>query len=452
MNDVSTETRSRHPYAKPVLFGVAALALSLVAVLAAPEPVHQRALVLAIVYLALALSELVEPFVPTLFLLLAIPIALGPLSNRFELGPVLGWIADPVLVLFASGFVLGQAAHRHGLDAAFAELLVRSAGPSRRGMIALVMLATAAMSMWMSNVAAAALLLATLRPLLVPSLDPPFRRALLLAVATGANLGGMATPLGSGPNAIAIAAVRDTLPITFVHWMSFGVPIVLGMLVIGFGMLVVGYRISGETEHNLPPSPPIDRRGRAAVALFAVAIAAWLTEPLHGIGAASVGLAVTLALFGSGLLDRRDLGALDWSTLGLIAGGLALGRLLEGAGLLNALASTLGSGDHPTLVWLGAFVFAGAALAAVMSNTATAALLVPLALMIDPSPSTAIIIAIATSFGMPLPISTPPNSMVYGTGEVRLKDLLRVGVPLMLIGCALVTLSGAWFLGLLGLD
>jgi sodium-dependent dicarboxylate transporter 2/3/5 len=158
-----------------------------------------------------------------------------------------------------------------------------------------------------------------------------------------------------------------------------------------------------------------------------------------------------LMLFATGLLKQRDLGDLDWSTLGLIAGGLALGRLLESTGLLATLSYSLDLSGAPRWIWLGSLVFASALLAALMSNTATAALLVPLGLLLDPSPATAVVIAVATSFGMPCPISTPPNAMVYGTGHVTVRDLLQIGLPLMIIGCLLVTLSGIWFLGLLGI-
>lgn len=427
-------------------------AAGLVVYLQVDSSLHGRALAIVAVYLVLALGELVAPFVPTLFLLVAIPIALGPHASRFELSAVLKWVSDPVLALFAGGFALGLAAQRHGLDSAFAQLLLRASGSSKRALIASTSIATAALSMWMSNIAACALMISTLNPLLESSVDSKLRRGLLLAVAIGANLGGMATPLGTGPNGIAIAAVREAEPIGFMRWMSFGVPIAAGMLLLGIALLVARYRISGTHTLVLAPATRPSRSARLLLGLFAATVAAWLTEPLHGVSAASIALALTLALFITGLLDQSDLGAIDWSTLGLIAGGLALGRLLEHTGLLHAVASALELGSQPRWLWLGALVVASAGLAAVMSNTGTAAILVPLGLSIDSSASTAIIIAIAASFGMPFPISTPPNAMVYGRGGVRVRDLLAIGLPLMLLGCLVVTLSGGLFLEVLGLD
>jgi sodium-dependent dicarboxylate transporter 2/3/5 len=413
------------------------------------DPLRSRALLIAGLYLTFALSEIVAPFVPTLFLLVATPLLLASFSPRYALRNVLAWSADPVLALFAGGLALGLAAQRHGVDASLASFVVRAAGRSRRALIGFVLAAAAFMSMWLSNVGAAALLLAALRPVLAAPAETRLRRSLLVALAVGANLGGMTTPIGSGPNAIAIAETSRLHPISFVTWMGFGVPIALGMCVLAYAWLVLRHRIGGSCE--LPSEAPaaLTRRGRAVVLLLALTIAAWLTEPLHGFGASSVALVLVLLLFGSKLLTKSDLGSLDWSTLGLIAGGLTLGRLLENTGIVSLLAQALAAADVPRWVWLGALVGASAGLSAIMSNTATAAMLVPVALELDHSPSSAIIVAIATSFGMPFPISTPPNALVYGAGA-RTADLLEIGLGLMLIGCVLVTLSGSWFLGFLG--
>lgn len=415
------------------------------------DPLRARGLAIAGVYLAFALSEIVPPFVPTLFLLLAVPLTLGSTSPRYALGSVLDWAADPVVVLFAGGLALGLAAERHGVDQRLTSLVVQSAGKRRRALLGLVLLSAAGLSMWLSNVGASALLLAALRPALSEREDPAWRRSVMLALAVGANLGGMTTPIGSGPNAIAIAETRAIRAISFAEWMSFGVPIALGLGVVAYVWLVLRYRVSGTCELSLPEQPALSARGRAVLLFLLAAITAWLTEPLHGVGAPLVALALLLLLFGSNVLGKADLGKLDWSTLGLIAGGLMLGRLLESTGVVSALAESLLAAQLPRWAWLGALVGASAGLSAIMSNTATAAMLIPVALQMDPSPSTGIIVAVATSFGMPFAISTPPNALVYGSGELRALDLLQVGLGVMLIGCVTVTLSGAWFLGLLGL-
>ena len=440
---------SRPSRRRLVLSGVAVAAAVAISLSTIADPLLARGVAIAATYLVLALTEVVPPFVPTLLLLAAVPLALAPLAPRCALPAVLTWPADPVVALFAGGLSLGAAGHRHRIDAAIASFVVTLAHGGCRRLLALVILGTALMSMWMSNIAAAAMILAVLRPLLQhPSIPLDFRRALLLGVAMAANIGGIATPIGTGPNAIAIAAVESRYEITFLHWMLFALPLVCGLLAVAFLLLLVRYRVTGSFTAT-PSTVSLDRRSTGVVVVFALAVLGWVSEPLHGISAPLVALLATLLLFGSGLLGRRELHALDWSTLGLIAGGISLGRLLEATGATAAFA-VIDWSALPRVAWLGLLVLASAGLSSLMSNTGTAALLLPLALTVDASPSTAIIIAVAASFGMPFSISTPPNAMAYGEGGLRSSDLLFVGLTLMLFGCALVTLTGGAVLAFLG--
>ena len=431
-------------------------AFALLACVAVPlftlsDPVLARGCAVAAAYLVLALTEVVPPFVPTLVLLVAAPLSLGSLHPGFSLQEVFRWPADPVLALFAGGLTLGAAMHRHGIDAAMARGIIAIARGQRRGLLAWVLVGTAFMSMWMSNIAAAAMFLAVLRPILQHASTPaPFRRALLLAVAMGANLGGLGTPIGSGPNALAMAAIEDRYVISFAHWMLFGTPLAFGMLLVAFGILVFRYRVAGEFASMEYAAVPLGRRFVSVIVVFALTVVAWLSESLHGISAPLVALALCLALFGTGLLDRQDLHALDWSTLGLIAGGISLGRLLDRTGLFAQLTEVHWNA-LPRFAWLGTLVFASASLSAVMSNTGTAALLIPLALAVDPEPGTAVLIAVAASFGVPFSVSTPQNAMVYGEGGLTSGDLLWIGLPVMLIGCVLLTLTGGPTLRFLGI-
>jgi sodium-dependent dicarboxylate transporter 2/3/5 len=431
------------------------IAVALAAAVIAPlfaidDPRLARSAAVIAVYLVLALTDLVPPFVPALFLLVATPLALGGYGPQYRLPAVLGWTADPVLALFAGGLALGLAARVHGIDRAIAGTVIRIANGRQRWLLGLVLAGTAVMSMWMSNIAAAAMVLAALRPVLgQQGVNEAFRRALLASVAMGANLGGMGTPIGSGPNALAVAAAQESQRITFLHWMGFALPLVSGLLVLCFVLIIARYRVGGRFEPVLPVAPEITRRFVAVVVAFGAAVLAWLSEPIHGVPSSLVALAVALLLFGGGILDRNQLGALDWSTLGLIAGGIALGRLIEHTGVFAAIVQIDWSG-LPREVWLGGLVLVSAVLASVMSNTGTAALLIPLGMAIDPAPSTAVVIAIAASFGMPFAISTPPNAMAYGEGSLRTSDLLFTGGLLMLAGCAILTFTGGAALRLMG--
>jgi len=414
-----------------------------------PDAVSARAAAIAALCLALWLTEAVPAFVPTLILLVATPLALGDIAAGFTLRDVLGWTADPVLLLFFGGFVLGEAASEHGIDRALAAAAVRAARGRARALVALFGLTTAFLSMWMSNIAAAALMIAALRPML--GLDERVRRALLVAVALGANLGGMATPIGSGPNAIAVAATPPDHPVSFAAWMAFAVPLTLAALAVATLLVIVRHDVRGGVPAAAPDDEPRPaERPRTVALLGAVAVLVWLTEPLHGVPAALVSLALAVVLFGTGLVPAPRLRGVDWGTLLLIGGGVALGRLVEHAGLLHRLAPMLDHRDGLDVAFVGGLLLASAALSSVMSNTATATLLIPLATTASPDgPALPLLVALAASFGMPFVISTPPNAMVVGAG-VRAVDLLVPGLLLLVGGVLALTLTGPGVLGWFG--
>jgi hypothetical protein len=235
--------------------------------------------------------------------------------------------------------------------------------------------------MWMSNVAAAALMLAALRPVVDGDASPSgsLRRPLLLAIALAADVGGIATPVGTGSNGIAMAALASTHPISFVQWMCFGVPLAFGLLAAALAVVVWRVRPAGVVA--LPAAAP-SRMSAAAwrlAVVFGATVLLWLTEPLHGVRAWVVALGAVGALVLVGLLGWRDVRRMDWSTLLLIAGGIALGALLDASGLVRVGAAYVPLAGAPPFVRLLALCLASAGLSAVIGNTATAALLVPLA-------------------------------------------------------------------------
>ena len=402
-----------------------------------------RAAIVAALCLALWLTEVAPAFVPTLLLLAALPLCGHSVAQG------LTWMADPVLALFFGSFVLGEACAVHGIDRIIVGAASRSAGGSARLLLILVVAATAFLSMWMSNVAAPALMLAALRPVLASAADN-VRRALLVGIAVGANLGGMATPIGTGPNAVAMAHL-DPAP-TFLGWMLFAVPLTVAALVVAVVVITLRHGVGPGASTVAPEvlSATADQHPRVVALVAAAAVATWLSEPLHGIPAAAVSLTAAGVLFGTGLVPRKQLGHIDWSTLLLIAGGIGTGRLLEQAGWIERLAQVLtGAQASPTLL-LAAVVGTTALLSAVMSNTATATLLVPIVAALYPSrPGLAILVALAASFGMPFAISTPANAMVIGAGA-RSRDLLVPGVLLMVGGCVALVVTGPAVLAFFG--
>jgi len=424
--------------------------VSILAALVAPDGTGLHAALIALC-LALWLGALVPAFVPTLLMLTAAPLVLSGQSAAAATRTVLSWAADPVLALFFGGLAAGAAARKHGLDERVARFLIARSGGSPRRLVALLMIGTAALSMWMSNVAAAAMMIGAARPALQRMENPAAERAGLVGLAMAANVAGLSTPIGSGPNGIAIAALATRAPISFVGWMLFGVPLACGLLVVVYLLVRSRLPIAPLSPAIASPSaPPLTFAAKLTLVLVALAIAFWLAEPWLGVPAAVVSLGLGAALFSSGALEPKDLAQIDWSTLFLIAGGVVLGRLTEATGLLEPATTALESATLSPLMLRVLLCAAAALLSALMSNTATAALLIPIALRLDPSPAGAILVAIATSLGVPFVVSTPPNAMVVGEG-VQGRDLLRVGLVVMIGGVLLVALTGKHVLALFAL-
>ena len=413
--------------------------------------VPARAAIVAAVCVLLWLLEAVPPWVPTLVLWAATPLLLAGADAAYLPHRVLAWSADPVLVLFLGGFALAAAAERQGADRLLVARTLRLACGRATRVVALAAAATALLSMWMSNIAAAALMLGAFRSVWGDEgVDDRVRRALLLAIALAADVGGIATPIGTGPNAIALAAVARTQPISFLQWMTFGVPLAAGLLVASLVLVALWLRPHGAVA--IPAVARVERTAglRRLGLTFGAVVLLWLTEPLHGVRAWIVAAGAVVALALLRLLGAREVRRMDWGTLVLIAGGIALGTLLERSGLVALLAERLALDRLSPTVALLALCLVCALASALMSNTATATFLIPLAsATVDASPSTAIIVAVAASMGVPFVISTPPNAMAVA-GGLPARDLLVPGLLLMVGGCVLVALTGPAVLAAVG--
>jgi len=447
---------------RAVRIAIVAVLLIVIPQLFIESAIYSRIVSIAAVCLLLWISEIVPPFVPTLLLWTLVPLLLGSIDGRFSLSHVLSWAVDPVMALFFGGFVLGVATERNGLGQRLTQFALESSGNSFKKFLLFVILITAFLSMWMSNIAAAALVLACLHSVLARFEDDHvLRRVLLVGVAFGADFGGMATPIGTGPNAIAIASISATQPVSFLSWMAFAFPLTIGMLIVSYVFLLWRARererdwkkrgaqlrtvLSKDEESDAVP------HRISFLIISAGTILLWLTEPLHGIPAAVIALGSAALIFLAGVLTKKDLTRIDWSTLLLIAGGITLGRLLEQSALIKTASANVPFADFHPMFGLFLLCLTSAMLAALMSNTATTVLLIPLAMTLIPAPSTAILIAVSASFGIPFVISTPPNAMVFGQGGVKFGDLFWPGIVLMVAGCFLVSLTGQAVLNFVGI-
>jgi solute carrier family 13 (sodium-dependent dicarboxylate transporter), member 2/3/5 len=361
-----------------------------------------------------------------------------------------------IILLFLGGFVLSAALNKQGLDEQLARYILRRTGHSVPLLIASVMATTALFSMWLSNTATAALMLALCVPIAqrLPASDR-YRKAIVLAVPFGANVGGLATPIGTPPNAIAMRYMNEAgIELSFGRWLWIGLPGTVGMLVVAFTVLMLLYKGQAreiDVGHAHAPAA-LGAKGGWVLGISGITALGWMTSGVTGLSVGTVSLFPLIAFFGSGFMKVGELKTLSWDVLLVMGGGLSLGQAIESSGLAAFLVGLLpagGAGVYLTVVVFGAV---GCAMSSLMSNTATANLLMPVVLGMSGNSVPALLLAVAfgCSLAMPLPISTPPNAMAFSTGELRARDLLVPGLITTLLGLLLTYTVGFWWWHLAG--
>lgn len=354
-------------------------------------------------------------------------------------------LANPVIVLFLGGFLIADGASKFGLDRNLAAILLRPfAGNARRTVFGLMAI-TAALSMFVSNTATTATMFAVILPILAVLPPGRARTGLVLAVPIAANVGGIGTPVGSPPNAIALGALQSQgQGVSFLGWMLLAVPLMVVVLGFAWWLLTRRY-IAADTPMALDLAADFDR-SPAAVIFYVVAgstVLLWLTEPLHGIASTTVGFLPVVALLATQVMTGDDLKVLQWPVLWLVAGGIALGIGIGATGLDAWLIGLVAWERLPLLLLILVLALVGLGLSTVISNSATANLLVPLAMTLAtglPIDTTAIgvLIALACSLAMALPISTPPNAIAFATGDVDTKEMAITGLAIGAVGVVLL--------------
>ncbi|MCS7033388.1 MAG: DASS family sodium-coupled anion symporter [Phycisphaerae bacterium] len=426
---------------------------------------RQRAFMLGIFVLAALLwvAEALPLFATAILvvalqvILLANPAGWPGLGFEGEPGPtmhgILASATDPVLVLFFGGFLLARAAVKEGVDSAMAGLILRPFGARPARVLLGVMLVTALFSMWMSNTATAAMMLALLTPMLasLPAQER-FRKGLVLAVPFAANIGGMGTPIGTPPNAVAVGFLRaQGISLDFFGWMLIAVPLMLTMLLAAWALLWVLYRPHARDIRLQPTHRPLTRRSLYVVFIFVLTVLLWLSEPWHGLPAAAVAMLPAVAFTAPGVLTHHDVNHLDWNILILIAGGISLGAGVQATQLDQVVASLLAVNVAGSpLLLMALLVVATLLLSTFMSNTAAANLLLPIAIAYAVARKDAagflpvqfaLGIALSASLAMALPISTPPNALACAGGEVNSRDMALPGALIGVVGGFLIVLA-----------
>ena len=303
-----------------------------------------------------------------------------PLSHR----SIMASFADPVIMLFIGGFVLAIAAAKTGLDAYLAKALLKPFGRKSENVLLGFILVTGLFSMFVSNTATAAMMLAFLTPVF-KQLPPEGkgRIALALSIPVAANLGGMGTPIGTPPNNIALKYLNDpdglNLGLGFGEWMLIMVPLVAVLLFISWGLLKTIFPFSQKTvDLEIEGEMKKGKNTTIVIITFIITVLLWLTDSITGINSNTVALIPVGVFAMTGVLTKYDLEEINWSVLWMVAGGFALGYGLNASGLAENAVKTIPFGDFSPFLIL---VISGVIcyiLSNFISNSATAALLMPI--------------------------------------------------------------------------
>lgn len=432
-----------------------------------------------------------------------LPIAIFPLLGIASIAKATQPYASDVIYLFMGGFILGLAIERWGLDRRIAFFTLRLTGTRPGAMVAGFMVATAFLSMWISNTACAAMMV----PIAVSVIDLVVRKrtgkglresggipqdlvaernfaiSLLLAVAYAASIGGIATLIGTPPNGIASRFITQTYgtEVTFLDWMAFGVPftavflpiawLILTRLLfpVSFGEVAGGREMIAAEYAKLGP---LGRGEQVTLAVFAGAAFFWIfgallrdlrvagLRPFEGLTDTGVAMVAALALFVLPVDREKGIRAMDWATavkipwgvLVLFGGGLSLAAAVEANGVSAFIGqSARGLAVLPPFVLLLAVVSMTVFLSEVTSNTAQVATMTPVlaamapALGLDPK-SLVVVCAIAASSAYMMPVGTPPNAIVFGTGLIRMPQMVRAGFVLNIAGILVIAALGRWLI------
>ncbi len=372
---------------------------------------------------------------------------------------IMAAFADPVVMLFLGGFTLAIMAQKYCLDVTLAKVLLKPFGTKPRWVLLGFLLVIAIFSMFMSNTATAAMMLALLAPVLavLPS-DDKGKVGLALSIPVAANLGGIGTTIGTPPNATAVRFLSQAgIEVSFAEWSAHMIPYVLVMIIIAWLLLQAFFPFKTKELILEIPKNQVkkDWKSYTVWITFFLTLILWATESITKINSNIVAL-IPLAVFtATGIFTREDIKEINWSVLWLVAGGFALGTDLQQTGLAEVLINAIPFGTLPVLL---VFVIAGLVcyfLSNFISNSATAALLIPILIVVamgmsEPAAANhsaflalggthAMIIFVATcaSIAMVLPISTPPNAIASSTGMVQTRDMAKVGILIGVIGFVL---------------
>lgn len=412
-----------------------------------------------------------------------LPIVLIPALGLGTIKAATSPYANPIIFLFLGGFTLGLAMQRWNLHRRIALLTLRAMGDKPSRQIGGFMIATAFLSMWVSNTATSIMMLPIGLSVIgmMDSSNPEgvrrYATALLLAIAYAASIGGIATLIGTPPNALLAAYLSENqgISVGFAQWMLLGVPVSLLMLGLtwwwltrrDFGM--VGHGESADLINDeIKALGPLQKAEKLVATVFVVTAAAWIFRPilsddlLPWLSDTGIAIAAAIAMFLIPVDVKERVFVLDWETaqgipwgvLLLFGGGLAMAGVISSSGLAEWIAESLSvAGVLPVLLMIAIVATVIIFLTEVTSNTATAAAFLPLlgALAMSQEVSPLLLTvpaAIAASCAFMMPVATPPNAIVFSSGHMKISDMISAGFVLNILGIIVVTLVTYLLLGL----
>ncbi|WP_435623342.1 SLC13 family permease [Flagellimonas sp.] len=409
-----------------------------------------------------------------------LPLLLFPLLKILPIADVGANYGSPIVFLFFGGFVMALALEKVNLHRRIALNIIRLTGTTPNRVILGFMIATASLSMWISNTASTVVMLPI--ALSVISLliddedgftqnDKNFALSVMLGIAFSANAGGIATVIGTPPNSVLIGLLENeyNIEISFLKWMTLGLP--FSMIMIGISYLVLvkwmfpnrdlKFNASKEViQLELEKLGPTSGKEKMVLVIFAVTVFLWIFRtlinsifPTLGLSDTMISIFAAISLFaipynikqGDFIINWKDTSKLAWGILILFGGGLALAKGMSVSGIVDLVASTIAQSDISILFTAFLLIILMLFMTELMSNVALVAVLAPvvagIAIGLDiPILYLLIPVTMASSCAFMLPMATPPNAIVFASGYVKVPQMARVGVILNLIAVALLVL------------
>lgn len=407
-----------------------------------------------------------------------LPLLVFPLLGVMDIEDVGANYGSPIIFLFFGGFILALALEKVNLHRRIALSIIQKTGTGPERVILGFMIATGALSMWISNTASTVLMLpialSVIRLLAsdddgFTEKDRNFALSVMMGIAFSANAGGIATVIGTPPNSVLIGLLENEyhIEISFLKWMTLGLPVSIILIAVSYWVLVkwmfpckgLEFGASKEVIHiELQKLGPASRREKMVLVIFGITVFLWIFRTLinnlvPGLGLSDTGISMlgALALFtvpynfkkGDFILEWRDTSRLAWGILMLFGGGLALARGMSASGLVDLVSGAIASSDLGILFTATLLIALMLFMTELMSNVALVAVLAPvvagIAIGLDiPLLHLLIPVTIASSCAFMLPMATPPNAIVFASGYIKVHQMARVGLVLNLISVVLL--------------